>query len=564
MRPGRANRRRSPKSAWDSAAGSRRVIGHTQPRRIAARSIAARIAEELRSPLGKAVGYKIRFTDATGDQTYIKLMTDGILLAETQEDRFLDRYDTMILDEAHERSLNIDFLIGYLKNLLPQRRDLKLIVTSATIDAGRFAEHFATKDGPAPVLEVSGRAYPVEVRYRPVEPDEETGDVDVQQAVLDAVHELARIDGGDMLIFMPTERDIHETAKALRSQGLPGDTPQRQTEILPLYARLSAKDQQRVFHPGGNRRIVIATNVAESSLTVPRIRFVIDPGTARISRYSARSKIQRLPVEPVSQASADQRMGAAAGSGRASASGCSARRITWRGSDSRRRKSCGRTWPGSSSRPRPCGWATSNGSRSSIRRGPTPSATVSRRSSNWGRWIENDSLTETGRRMARIPVDPRIGRMILAAADEGCLGEVLVIASALEIQDPRERPLEKQEQADACHAPFADPDSDFLSCLKLWDFFQELRRRSRGTNSTRRAGSTSCRSTGCGSGSTSTGNSCNWWNRRGLLERQTERFASDRGPSASPPRTRTIGRSRRRPRLLLTGRSTTRQFTGRS
>ena len=534
-----------PKICLELGRGIDRLIGHTQPRRIAARSIAARIAEELRSPLGKAVGYKVRFTDATSPHTYIKLMTDGILLAETQEDRFLDQYDTIILDEAHERSLNIDFLIGYLKGLLPKRRNLKLIITSATIDAGRFAAHFVHGDCPncrggndvglsedvhrrenvpipfgrkgtgtffglgastpcethtgrktsqspadasaavgedrlgpaavlpAPVIEVSGRTYPVEVRYRPIEPDAETGDTDVQQAVLEAVHELASIDDGDMLIFMPTERDIHETAKA-RGRTIPGDSPDRQTEILPLYARLSAKDQERVFHPGQNRRIVIATNVAESSLTVPRIRFVIDPGTAHQPLLGAHE-------DPAVADRADL-----AGLGRS------------------RKGRCGRLGPGI------CVRLFSEEDYLSRERFTPPE--ILRTNLAWvilqtkalrlgdierfafldppradsirdgyrtlfelGAINEDDHLTDVGRRLARIPVDPRIGRMILAAELEGCLDEVLVIASALEIQDPRERPRDKQEQADACHSRFADPDSDFLGYLKLWDFFHDLK-----------------------------------------------------------------------------------------
>ena len=285
------------------------LIGHTQPRRIAARSVAARIAEELGSPLGRDVGFKVRFAEALSPQTYIKLMTDGILLAETQGDAYLDQYDTIILDEAHERSLNIDFLIGYLKRLLPKRRDLKLIVTSATIDAARFSTHFATPGGPAPVVEVSGRTFPVDVRWRPPMADEDGGEADLQQAVLAAVEEVAALDQGDILIFMPTERHIHETVKTLRGRPLPGDPSGQLPDILPLYARLSIREQQRVFQPGGKRRVVIATNVAESSLTVPRIHYVIDPGTARISRYSPRSKTQRLPIEATSRASADQRKG---------------------------------------------------------------------------------------------------------------------------------------------------------------------------------------------------------------------------------------------------------------
>jgi len=464
-----------PKICLELGRGIDRVIGHTQPRRIAARSVAARIAEELGSPLGHAVGYKIRFTDETGPRTYVKLMTDGILLAESQGDPFLDQYDTIILDEAHERSLNVDFLIGYLKGLLPRRRDLKLVITSATIDAARFAGHFATPAGPAPVIEVTGRSYPVEVRWRPLAADEEGHEPELEQAIADVVDELARIDRGNVLVFMPTERDIHELAKVLRGRTIPGDAPGRQTEILPLYARLSIDQQQRVFHPGAHRRIVIATNVAESSLTVPGIRYVIDPGTARISRYSARTKTQRLPIEPVSQASADQRKGR-----------------------------CGRIAPGICVRlyseedylardryTAPEIQRTNLASvilqTKALRLGPIeefpfldPPRSDAVRDGyrtllELGALDEEHELTEVGRQLARLPVDPRIGRMILAAADEGCLTEVLVIAAALEAQDPRDRPLEKQEAADACHARFADPDSDFLVYLKLWDFYHRLK-----------------------------------------------------------------------------------------
>lgn len=464
-----------PKICLELGRGIDRMIGHTQPRRIAARSVAARIAEELGTPLGHHVGYKIRFTDESGPRTYVKLMTDGILLAESQGDSFLDQYDTIILDEAHERSLNIDFLIGYLKRLLVKRRDLKLIITSATIDAARFAEHFADERGPAPVIEVSGRTYPVEVRWRPIEPDEGGNEPDLEQAIADAVDELASLGEGDILVFLPTERDIHELAKVLRGRPIPGDSAEKKTEILPLYARLPIQEQQRIFHPTGHRRIVLATNVAESSLTVPGIHYVIDPGTARISRYSARTKTQRLPIEPISQASSDQRKGR-----------------------------CGRIGPGVcirlygeedyQSRDRytspeiqrtnlasvilttkalrlgeleefpfldpPRGDAVRDGYRTLVELGALD---------------EELRLTDLGRQLSRLPVDPRIGRMILAAHREGCLSEVLIIAAALELQDPRERPLEKQEQADAAHARFLDQDSDFTSYLKLWDFYHELK-----------------------------------------------------------------------------------------
>jgi ATP-dependent RNA helicase HrpA len=464
-----------PKICLEMGRGIDGLIGHTQPRRIAARSVAARIADELGTPLGRDVGFKVRFAESLSPQTYIKLMTDGILLAETQGDSFLDQYDTIILDEAHERSLNIDFLIGYLKRLLPKRRDLKLIITSATIDAARFSAHFATPDGPAPVVEVSGRTYPVEVRWRPPMPDEDGGEPDLQQAVLAAVEEVASIDRGDVLIFMPTERHIHETSKTLRDRPLPGDPTGRETEILPLYARLSIREQQRVFQPGPKRRIVIATNVAESSLTVPRIRYVIDPGTARISRYSPRSKTQRLPIEAVSRASADQRKGR-----------------------------CGRIGPGVCLRLfseedyltrdaytvpeiQRTNLASVILQTKALRLGqielfpfldpPKPDAVRDgyRTLVELGALDAKGELTEIGRQLSRLPVDPRIGRMILAAADECCLPEVLVIAAALSVQDPRERPLEKQESADACHALRADEQSDFVSYLNLWEFYHKLK-----------------------------------------------------------------------------------------
>ena len=464
-----------PKICLDMGRGVAGLIGHTQPRRIAARSVAARIAEEIGSPLGRDVGYKVRFSESIGPQSYIKLMTDGILLAETQGDPDFDQYDTIILDEAHERSLNVDFLIGYLKRLLPKRPDLRLIITSATIDAARFAEHFTTAAGPAPVVEVSGRTYPIKVLWRPIEPDEDGNEPDPQDAVRAAVEEVARIDRGDMLIFMPTERDILETAKTLRSRPLPGDATGQETEILPLYARLSIQEQQHIFHPGPKRRVIIATNVAESSLTVPRIRFVIDPGTARISRYSPRSKTQRLPIEAVAQASADQRKGR-----------------------------CGRVGPGICvrlfseqdflSRDRftmPEIQRTNLASvilqMKALRLGELedfplidPPKTDAIRDGyrtlfELGAIDEQQELTEIGRRLSRLPVDPRIGRMILAAIEEGCLHEMLIIAAALEVQDPRERPLEKQEAADKAHAQFADEQSDFLSYLKIWDFYHKLK-----------------------------------------------------------------------------------------
>lgn len=486
-----------PKICLELGLGARGVIGCTQPRRIAARSIAQRVADELRVPLGQGVGYKIRFTDETSDDTFVKLMTDGVLLAETQTDRFFDRYEVVILDEAHERSLNIDFLLGMLKRVLRRRRDLKLIITSATIDAKRFAEHFADAKGPAPIVEVAGRTYPIEILYRPVDElkkrREEAGesadellksngkprdydDEDAFEATLvDAVVELAKRGRGDMLVFMPTERDIFETAKLLKGIRLPGDDAARKTTILPLYARLPSEEQQKIFGKVPHRKIVVATNVAESSLTVPGIRYVIDSGTARISRYSSRSMTQRLPIEPISQASADQRAGR-----------------------------CGRVGPGVCirlyserdylARPK---YATPEILRSNLasvilqtkalRLGdvekfpfvdPPRHAAIEdgfRTLFELGAIDDKRELTEIGRALSRLPVDPRIGRMILAADEEGVLRDVLPIAAALEIQDPRERPREKQETADLKHERFLDENSDFLSYLKLWDFWQELK-----------------------------------------------------------------------------------------
>jgi len=477
------------------------LIGHTQPRRIAARSVAARVAEELGTGLGQAVGFKVRFTDQTQPTTLVKLMTDGILLAESQGDPYFEQYDTLIIDEAHERSLNIDFLLGRMKQLLPKRPDLKLIITSATIDAARFAEHFGTPEKPVPVIEVEGRTYPVEIRYRPPI-DEDAGDgqsdskqnssprtgensgpgrrrqeADIQTAILDAVDEVGRIDNGDILIFMPTERDIHETAKSLRGRLLSDRNKGRITEILPLYARLSAKDQNRIFKMGPHRRIVIATNVAESSLTVPGIRFVIDTGTARISRYSARSRMQRLPVEPISQASANQRSGR-----------------------------CGRVGPGVAIR---LYSETDFNSRdaytapeiqrtnlaavilqtAALKLGsledfpflePPRTGTITdgyRTLFELGALDEQNRLTEIGRQLSRLPVDPRVGRIILAAHDENCLNEILVIAAALELQDPRDRPIDQQQAADEAHKKFQHEQSDFLSYLKLWDFIHDLLRK---------------------------------------------------------------------------------------
>jgi len=463
-----------PKICLQVGRGIEGVIGHTQPRRIAARSIATRLAEELGSPLGKDVGFKIRFSDTTRPETYIKLMTDGVLLAETQSDRFLNAYDTIILDEAHERSLNIDFLLGYFKNLIPKRRDLRLIITSATIDAERFAAHFGDPEHPAPVIEVSGRTYPVELRYRPLESTDDAQDPDVEQAICQAVQEAAAIDTGDILIFLPTERDIRETTAALRKIHIPGDNGRR-TEILPLYARLSAKEQNRVFKGHSYRRIVLATNVAESSLTVPGIRYVIDSGTARISRYSPRSKVQRLPIEAVSQASADQRKGR-----------------------------CGRVGPGVCFRlfDEEDFLSRDQYTTPEIRRTNLASVILQTKTLRLGAIEEfpfldppkpehirdgyktlfeigaidhQRELTDLGRQLSRLPVDPRIGRIVLAASDEHCLADVLVIAAALEVQDPRERPIDKREAADEVHARHTHEKSDFMSYLNLWDFHHKLR-----------------------------------------------------------------------------------------
>jgi ATP-dependent helicase HrpA len=466
-----------PKICLELGRGQHGLIAHTQPRRIAARSVATRVAEELGTPLGALVGYQVRFEDQSDANTLVKLMTDGILLAETQHDRFLERYDTIIVDEAHERSLNIDFLLGYLKTLLPRRPDLKVIITSATIDLERFSKHF----NDAPIIEVSGRTYPVETWYRPLtsEQDEEGNrvedDLTVDQAILATLDEIAAFERsqgkgpGDVLVFLPGEREIRDAAEMLRKAQL------RHTEILPLYARLSPAEQQKIFqsHPG--RRVVLATNVAETSLTVPGIRYVIDSGTARISRYSYRAKVQRLPIEAVSQASANQRKGR-----------------------------CGRVEPGIcvrlyseedfNARPAftdpeilrtnlaavilqmlhlrlgeidafpfiepPDGKAISDGFNllqelSAVNR--------------------ENQLTPLGRQLARLPVDPRLGRMLLEGAKQGSLNELLIVASALSVQDPRERPPERQQAADQAHAQWKDVDSDFAALVNLWRGFEEQR-----------------------------------------------------------------------------------------
>ncbi len=466
-----------PKICLEIGRGVHGLIGHTQPRRLAARSVAMRVAEEIGTPLGELVGYQVRFEDQSSDSTLIKLMTDGILLAETQHDRFLEKYDTLIVDEAHERSLNIDFLLGFLKTLLPRRPDLKVIITSATIDLERFSKHFDD----APIIEVSGRTYPVDTWYRPLaaETDEDGNrvedDLTVDQGILAALEEIEAHERsigkrpGDVLVFLPGEREIRDAAEMLRKANL------RFTEVLPLYARLTPAEQQKIFRPAAGRKIVLATNVAETSLTVPGIRYVIDSGTARISRYSYRAKVQRLPIEAVSQASANQRKGR-----------------------------CGRVEPGICirlyseedflSRPEftdpeilrtnlaavilqmlhlrlgdiqdfpfiepPDGKAISDGFNllqelSAVNR--------------------ENQLTPLGRQLARLPIDPRLGRMLLEGAVQGSLSEVLIVASALSVQDVRERPSDRQQAADQAHAQWKDPDSDFAALINLWRGFEEKR-----------------------------------------------------------------------------------------
>ena len=475
-----------PKICLELGRGVRGLIGHTQPRRLAARSVAARVAEEIGSPLGELVGYQVRFEDQSTDASLIKLMTDGILLAETQHDRFLERYDTIIVDEAHERSLNIDFLLGFLKTLLPRRPDLKLIITSATIDLERFSQHF---DG-APIVEVSGRTYPVDTWYRPLsaEVDEDgerlVDDLSVDQGILQALDEIEAHERsvgqrpGDVLVFLPGEREIRDCAEVLRKAQL------RFTEVLPLYARLTPAEQQKIFQPRPGRKIVLATNVAETSLTVPGIRYVIDSGTARISRYSYRAKVQRLPIEAISQASANQRKGR-----------------------------CGRVEPGICIRlyseedflGRP------TFTDPEILRTNLAAVILQMLHLRLGRiedfpFIESPDgkaikdgftllqelsavdaegrLLPLGRQLARLPVDPRLGRMLLEATEQGSLAEVLIVTSALSVQDPRERPADRQTQADQAHAQWKDPDSDFAALVNLWHGFEE-QRQALGSNALR-------------------------------------------------------------------------------
>ena len=477
-----------PKICLQLGQGVGGVIGHTQPRRIAARSVAARIAQELGRPLGSIVGYKVRFDEKLSDETAVKLMTDGILLAEMQTDRWLSQYDTIIIDEAHERSLNIDFLMGYLKRLLPRRPELKLIITSATIDPARFSRHF----GGAPIIEVSGRTYAVEVRYSPLAGDDSGEEPDLVGGIVEAIRRIVgeevrasprsnphpnphpdplpeyrerekeRERARDILVFLATEREIRETAEAIRKLRL------RDVDVLPLYARLGTDEQMRVFSPHRGRRIVLATNVAETSLTVPGIGYVVDPGLARISRYSSRTRVQRLPIERVSRASADQRKGRC---GRVSEGVC-IRLYSQSDYDSRpqftdpeilrtnlasvilQMKAYGL------GEIQDFGFIDPPDYRA-VRDG---FATLH----ELGAIDETNELTPTGRQLARLPVDPRLGRMILSARQQGCLRDVLIIAAALGVQDPRLRPADKAEAADAAHAAWRDADSDFLSFLKLW------------------------------------------------------------------------------------------------
>ena len=467
-----------PKICLDLGRGLDAMIGHTQPRRLAARTIAERVASELGTTVGETVGYAVRFTDRVQDLTRLKVMTDGILLAEIGRDRLLRRYDTIIIDEAHERSLNIDFLLGFLHQLLPRRPDLKLIITSATIDTARFAEHFSRVDTTGlrrsvPVIEVTGRTFPVEVRYRPFGTEDDEAP-DQPQAIVAAVEELCAHGDGDVLVFCNGEREIHDAADAIREMIVPG----RPIDVIPLYARLSSAEQHRVFEPHSTRRVVLSTNVAETSLTVPGVRFVVDTGTARLSRYSRRSKVQRLPIEPISQASANQRAGR-----------------------------CGRVAPGVAIRlfseddflgrpeftdPEILRTNLASVILQMLALGLGDIATFpfidapDRRSVKDGLVLlfelgavtapENGVLTELGRRLARLPLDPKLGRMVLAAEFNGCVKEVLIVAAALSIQDPRERPSEKREAADLSHTRFRDESSDFMSLINLWNHVRDRQR----------------------------------------------------------------------------------------
>jgi ATP-dependent helicase HrpA len=467
-----------PKICLELGRGVRGLIGHTQPRRIAARAVAERLAEELDTELGETVGYTVRFTDQVSDSTLVKLMTDGILLAEIQRDPMLRRYDTLIIDEAHERSLNIDFILGYLQQLLPRRPDLKVIITSATIDPERFARHFASPDGtPAPIVEVSGRTFPVEIRYRPltVEVGEQLIDRDPVDAVCEAVEELQAAGDGDILVFLSGEREIRDTADALRDRKL------RNTEILPLYARLSAAEQHKVFTPHTGRRVVLSTNVAETSLTVPGIRYVVDPGTARISRYSVRTKVQRLPIENISQASARQRSGRC---GRV-ADGICIRLYSEEDFEARPEFTEPEILRTNLASVVLQMTALGLGDIASFPFVEPPDPRAIRDgialleelgALEPAKRDELPKLTATGRELARLPVDPRMARMIVEGHRNGCLREVLIIVAALSIQDVRERPAEFQQAADEKHARFAVEGSDFLAFLRLWDYLKTQRK----------------------------------------------------------------------------------------
>ena len=461
-----------PKICLELGRGVAGLIGHTQPRRLAARAVAERIAEELGSDIGEAVGYKVRFNDKTRPESHIKLMTDGIMLAETQTDRYLSQYDTIIIDEAHERSLNIDFLLGYLKNLLPRRPDLKIIITSATIDSNRFAEHFAHNGKPAPVIEVSGRTFPIEMRYRPLgdEANEDEEDVTMMDGIVDAVDELCLLGDGDILVFLAGEKDIREAAEALRKGN------RRNLDILPLFARLSAQEQHRIFHPTSQtRRVILATNIAETSLTVPGIRFVIDTGLARVKRYSARAKVEQLHIEKISQAAARQRAGRC---GRVAA-GVAIRLYAEDDFNTRSEYTDPEI-------------LRSNLAAVILRMVSLQLGDVAafpflqapeQRYINDGFQVllelgavdDNNHLTKLGEQMAKLPVDPKIARMLLAAKRLNCVPEILIIVSALSIQDPRERPFEARDAADKMHERFKDKESDFLSYLYLWEFFLQTR-----------------------------------------------------------------------------------------
>src|SRR4051812_2978834 len=456
-----------PKICLELGRGVSGWIGHTQPRRIAARSVAMRIAQEMETRVGHAVGYKIRFGDHVSDNTFIKLMTDGILLAEIQSDRMFENYDTIIIDEAHERSLNIDFLLGYLKQVLPRRPDLKLIITSATIDPQRFSRHF----NEAPIIEVSGRTYPVETRYRPLKSDDpEEEDIDQIDGIVQAIDELSREGNGDVLVFLSGEREIREAAEALRAHHPPS------TDILPLFARLSADDQMRIFQPHNRRRIVLATNVAETSLTVPGIRYVVDPGLARISRYTPRSKVQRLPIEKISQASADQRKGRC---GRV-AEGISVRLYGEDDFEARPRFTDPEILRTNLASVILQMAALDLGAVEDFPFLDPPDRRQVRDGiallQELGALDREATLTPLGRRLARLPVDPRLGRMVLEADRRGCAEEVIVIAAGLSIQDPRERPADEAAAADAQHARFADEASDFLAYVNLWRYLREGQR----------------------------------------------------------------------------------------